>query len=87
MAALDAERAPQWVAMMQRAVQVIRADRVLHVTHSREAQELADARTELGGSAHSASHRRVVLFEEEGATQQGFCEGVERCHQRRKRGR
>jgi exonuclease SbcC len=50
-AALDPEKARAYVAMLRRAAQQIGADRVLFVCHSREVQELADARIEIGAKA------------------------------------
>jgi DNA repair exonuclease SbcCD ATPase subunit len=47
-AALDAEKARGYVSMLRRAATQIGADRVLFVSHSREVQELADARIEVG---------------------------------------
>lgn len=43
-AALDADCAPHYVAMLRRAAQLIGAHRVLFVTHNPELQELADSR-------------------------------------------
>ncbi len=43
-AALDPERARQWIAMLRRAVTLIGAQRCLLVSHSPEVQELCDAR-------------------------------------------
>jgi exonuclease SbcC len=54
-AALDAQCAPQYVAMLRRAAQLIGADRVLFVTHNPELQELADSRITI-----TADHRVEV---------------------------
>jgi exonuclease SbcC len=47
-AALDAVNARAWIAMLRRAVELVGADRILFVSHSREVQEMADARIEVG---------------------------------------
>lgn len=47
-AALDPVNARAWVAMLRRAVELVRADRLLFVSHSPEVQDLADARIEVG---------------------------------------
>jgi exonuclease SbcC len=47
-AALDPENARVYVAMLRRAAQIIGADRVLFVSHSREVVEMADSRIEVG---------------------------------------
>jgi exonuclease SbcC len=46
--ALDAERAPQFVAMLRRAADAIGADRVLLVSHVPAVIDLCDARIEMG---------------------------------------
>jgi exonuclease SbcC len=43
-AALDPENARVYVAMLRRAAEIVRADKVLFVTHVQEVQELADSR-------------------------------------------
>jgi exonuclease SbcC len=49
-AALAEGRAPQWIAMLRRAVDLIGADKCLFVSHTPATWELADARIHLGGS-------------------------------------
>jgi exonuclease SbcC len=46
-AALDSERAPQWVAMLRRAGELIGASKVLFIAHNPELWQLADARIEV----------------------------------------
>lgn len=48
-AALDPENARVYVAMLRRAAELVRADKVLFVSHVPEVVELADARIEVGG--------------------------------------
>jgi len=43
-AALDTENTRAWIAMLRRAAEIVDADKVLFVSHSKEAQDLADAR-------------------------------------------
>lgn len=43
-AALDTENTRAWIAMLRRAAEIVGADKVLYVSHSVEAQDLADAR-------------------------------------------
>jgi exonuclease SbcC len=43
-AALDTENTRAWIAMLRRAAEIVGADKVLYVSHSKEAQDLADAR-------------------------------------------
>lgn len=50
-AALSEGKAPQWIAMLRRAVDMIGADKCLFVSHSPATWELADARIHLGGAA------------------------------------
>lgn len=50
-AALAEGRAPQWIAMLRRAVDLIGADKCLFVSHTPATWELADARIHLGGAA------------------------------------
>lgn len=46
-AALDAERAPQYIQMLRAAADAIGADRVLLVSHVPSVVEMCDARLEL----------------------------------------
>lgn len=48
-AALDAERAPQYISMLRRAADAIGADRVLLVSHVPAVVDLCDARIEMAG--------------------------------------
>jgi exonuclease SbcC len=47
-AALDPENARTYVAMLRRAAELVRADKVLFVSHSPEVVEMADSRIEVG---------------------------------------
>lgn len=47
-AALDAQNARAYVAMLRRAASLINADKVLIVSHSADVVSLADARIDLG---------------------------------------
>jgi exonuclease SbcC len=49
-AALSEGKAPQWVAMLRRAVTLIGAEHCLFVSHTPATWELADARIHLGGT-------------------------------------
>lgn len=49
-AALSEGKAPQWVAMLRRAVDLIGAEHCLFVSHTPATWELADARIHLGGT-------------------------------------
>jgi len=50
-AALSEGRAPQWIAMLRRAVDIIGAKQCLFVSHTPATWELADARIHLGAEA------------------------------------
>jgi exonuclease SbcC len=50
-AALDAGNARVYVAMLRRAAELVRADKVLLVSHSAEVQELCDSRVRVAGGS------------------------------------
>lgn len=49
--ALTDENARPYVAMLRRAIDLMKADKMLIITHNKEIQEMADARIEIGAAA------------------------------------